>query len=52
MEKNLDSPKDKEIEREFKQEYKVVDEGGVEKEKEEEKCITHDKEIEARIKEA
>lgn len=45
MKKNLDSPRDKEIKREFKQEYEVVDEGGIEKEKEEEKCKPSDKEI-------
>lgn len=33
--KTLDSPRDKEIERKFKQKCRVVDEGGVEKEKQE-----------------
>lgn len=33
--KILDSPRDKEIEREFKPECEVVDEGGIENEKEE-----------------
>lgn len=49
--KILDSPKDMEIEIEFKQEYEIVDEGGIEKDKEEERCTPFDKEIEARIKE-
>lgn len=49
--KILDSLGDKENQREFKQECKVVDEGGIEKEKEEEKCTPSDKEIEAIIEE-
>ncbi|XP_050875779.1 uncharacterized protein LOC127079442 [Lathyrus oleraceus] len=49
--KVLDIPEDKEIEREFQQECEVVDEGRIEKKKEEEKCTPFDKEIEARIKE-
>lgn len=44
----LDSPIDKEIEREVKQEIEVFDEGGVKKDKEEEKCKTPNKEIEAK----
>lgn len=44
--KVLDSPRDKEIEREFKKKCEVVDEGGIEKEKEEGKCTLFDKEIE------
>lgn len=47
----LDSTRDAEIEREFKQECEVVVEGGVEKEKEEEKCTPSDKEIKERIEE-
>ena len=48
-ENNLDTPRDKEIGQKFKQECRVVDEGRVEKEKEEEKCTMPHKEIEARI---
>ena len=48
----LDSPGDAEIKREVKQECQVVDEGGVEKQKEEEKCTPSDKETETRIEEA
>ncbi|XP_050875687.1 uncharacterized protein LOC127079332 [Lathyrus oleraceus] len=47
--KVLDSPKYREIEREFKQECDVVDEEGLEKEKEEEIYTPSDKEIEAGI---
>ncbi|CAL5202776.1 unnamed protein product [Lathyrus oleraceus] len=49
--KILDSPRDKEIEREFKQECEIIDEGGIEKENEKEKCTPSDKEIESRIEE-
>lgn len=45
----LGSPRDVEVEREVKHECEVVDEGGVENEKEGEKCTPSDKEIEARI---
>lgn len=40
---DLDSPRDKEFEWEFKKECEVVDEGGVEKEKEEENFIIPNK---------
>lgn len=46
----LDSSRNDEVEREVKDEWELVYEGGVEKEKEEEKCMPSDN-IESRIEE-
>lgn len=47
----LDNPRDVKVEKEVKYEWEVVDEGGVQKEKEKEKCMPSVKKTESRIKE-